>query len=400
MANIRRLKKLKKLKRLSEFTVEELVSSFGMYESAIINLSEICIIEETKETEREEPHVEVSLDIKALNKFLFLDEAIMIPCPDCGREQAFKSSSWSNPRTQTVTVTEKTSSVGMKRLPISRGEFPNGRKNVFDLSQPHFEMNNDILCELNQNDIDKLEKDEERQNFIQDCISECKDAILRIAGEVRKTYYCGYQNVHSAFVNFRIYDPIEPEFVEEYGKLLSQDDPESKEIIEAYEYLNGCLIIQKVGQYPSLADMQMFDVEKYRKVLEKNSYSDLTRAIGLNADGIGCGALVYLRRILERLVEEEHKCSNVDEEEYKRSRFDEKIVLLEEDGKVIIPDTLKAVKSKIYGILSKGVHESSDDECMELFPYMQFCIEQILDERLRNKELNEKLSRLNKMLNK
>lgn len=66
---------------------------------------------------------------------------------------------------------------------------------------------------------------------------------------------------------------------------------------------------------------------------------------------------------------------------------------------MIIPDLLKDIKSKIYSVLSKGVHESTDDECMELFPYMQFVIEQILDERIRRKELDQKIARLRVKLN-
>ena len=72
--------------------------------------------------------------------------------------------------------------------------------------------------------------------------------------------------------------------------------------------------------------------------------------------------------------------------------------MVEKAGHVIIPDILKDVKDKIYGALSKGVHESSDDECMELFPYMQFVIEQILDERIRKRELDQKIAGLKRKL--
>lgn len=73
--------------------------------------------------------------------------------------------------------------------------------------------------------------------------------------------------------------------------------------------------------------------------------------------------------------------------------------MIEEFGHTIILDHLADVKSKIYGALSKGVHESTNDECMELFPYMQFVIEQILDERIRKKELDQKIAKLKKKLN-
>ena len=73
--------------------------------------------------------------------------------------------------------------------------------------------------------------------------------------------------------------------------------------------------------------------------------------------------------------------------------------MLEEANHIIIPEILREVKSNIYGVLSKGVHENTDDECMELFPYMQFVIEQILDERIRKKELDRKVASLKIKLN-
>ena len=38
---------------------------------------------------------------------------------------------------------------------------------------------------------------------------------------------------------------------------------------------------------------------------------------------------------------------------------------------------------------------SSDDECNELFPCVEFSIEQILDEQIKQKDLEEKVKRLN-----
>lgn len=58
----------------------------------------------------------------------------------------------------------------------------------------------------------------------------------------------------------------------------------------------------KVGQFPPLADLTREDTKKYRKILSKDDYSDLNRAIGLNSHGVGAGSLIYLRRVFENLI--------------------------------------------------------------------------------------------------
>jgi hypothetical protein len=89
---------------------------------------------------------------------------------------------------------------------------------------------------------------------------------------------------------------------------------------------------QKVGQYPSVADLHSAKIKRYRKVLSPEDYRELNRAVGLAAHGVGIGAFVYLRRIFERLIEEARQIarhdSEWDEALFLRSRMPEKIVLL------------------------------------------------------------------------
>jgi hypothetical protein len=66
----------------------------------------------------------------------------------------------------------------------------------------------------------------------------------------------------------------------------------------------------------------------------------------------------------------------------------------------IIPDELSDVKVKIYSWLSKGVHELSEQESMELFPYLKYAIELILDEQIVQKEKAKKLEALKEKMNK
>jgi hypothetical protein len=45
----------------------------------------------------------------------------------------------------------------------------------------------------------------------------------------------------------------------------------------------------------------------------------------------------------------------------------------------------------IYGILSKGIHELSEEECKEYFPVVRGAIEMILDAKLQEVERAKKL---------
>lgn len=146
--------------------------------------------------------------------------------------------------------------------------------------------------------------------------------------------------------------------------------------------------MQKIGQIPSLADLSMHDVKKYSGVLGKETFRELTKAIGLAAHGVGIGSFVYLRRIFENLVEDAHQAAKTakvwvetgerwDEEAYEAARMNDKIQML----KGHLPDFL--VENRvIYGILSKGIHELSEKECLAAFPAVKLGIEIILDAKL------------------
>jgi hypothetical protein len=155
--------------------------------------------------------------------------------------------------------------------------------------------------------------------------------------------------------------------------------------------------LQKIGQFPSIADLNLFDVKKYAKVLEKKYFSELTKAIGLATHGVGVGSFVYLRRIFEFLIEESHlKLSQEqtwDEEAYKRARMNEKIEMLSAE----LPDFLVENKS-MYSILSKGIHELSENDCLKAFPIIKIGIEIILDEKIDKLNKEKKLVEAKKAL--
>lgn len=155
-------------------------------------------------------------------------------------------------------------------------------------------------------------------------------------------------------------------------------------------------IIEKVGQYPSKASIETNSIKKYRRIL-KHDYQEFSKAIGLNSHGIGIGSFVYLRRIFENLIEESHRLAikdgEFDDELFQRSYMDEKIRLLKD----YLPDIL-VENRKLYAILSKGIHELSEKECLEIFPKVKLAIELILDEKLAEKEKASKVQQLKEFI--
>ena len=78
--------------------------------------------------------------------------------------------------------------------------------------------------------------------------------------------------------------------------------------------------------------------------------------------------------------------------------FNEKLDYLGEFGNPVLPDELAQIKTKLYGVLSKGVHEYTEEECQEIFPYLQIAIELLLDKQLEKIEREKKLSEATKKI--
>lgn len=157
--------------------------------------------------------------------------------------------------------------------------------------------------------------------------------------------------------------------------------------------------IKKVGQCFSIADYQNHDIKKYRKILGKELYNEFSKGVGLFSHGVGIGSFVYLRRIIEKFIiqeayNKESENLKFDKELYEKSRIKERIDLL----KNALPDFLVTNKS-LYSILSKGIHELGEQECLEIFPVLKTSLEYILDEVKANQELEEKKKELSMQIN-
>lgn len=156
-------------------------------------------------------------------------------------------------------------------------------------------------------------------------------------------------------------------------------------------------IVLKIGQWPSLADLQFSELDKkYNKVLDNENLKNLKKAIGLVAHGTGAGSFVYLRRIFENLIFEAfnaYKDNLSVVNDFKTMRMEDKIELLKE----YLPSQLIEMKS-VYGILSKGVHELSEEDCLKYFVPIKLSIILILDQKIEEKKKAEKDAEVKKTL--
>ena len=155
----------------------------------------------------------------------------------------------------------------------------------------------------------------------------------------------------------------------------------------------------KIGQYPSVADLSFPELENYKKVLSKEDRKEFRRAIGLYASGIGVGSYVYLRRIFERMLEIAKNRAVQDGlalEGYDKAHVDERIGMLKDYlPKMLVGNTV------FYGIVSKGIHELSEEECAAYFPILRDFLFMIMcqwerqrQERETEKQLTTSLSQI------
>lgn len=148
--------------------------------------------------------------------------------------------------------------------------------------------------------------------------------------------------------------------------------------------------LQLIGQYPSKADMAISSNKKYKKVLEEDLFYQLNRADGLFSHGIGIGSYVYLRRIIEVLIEKYHlialkEQTGWNEDDYLKFKFKEKIKTLHAYLPQFLYDNIN-----IYSILSKGIHELTEQDCLQYYKSIKIAIELILDQELANIEADKK----------
>lgn len=201
----------------------------------------------------------------------------------------------------------------------------------------------------------------------------------------------GYNPIRGVDSTFRIDERIDPSNVPSQGtRTVCFECTRYRDymyVMVYFDRVNG--FIEKVGQYPSVADIHIAQVKQYKKVLGDSYIKDFTKAIGLAANGIGTGSFVYLRRVFEHLVseiaEEGIQEGKVDRGEFESSKMDKKLSLISD----YLPEVVLENKN-LYGVLSAGIHTLSEEDCLKYFSIVRTVIELILDDREHARIMSEK----------
>ena len=149
--------------------------------------------------------------------------------------------------------------------------------------------------------------------------------------------------------------------------------------------------VVKVGQTPSMADISFTELQGMEGSVDPLDRRELGKAIGLFAHDAASGAFVYLRRVFERMIGRAHamriEAGGEPIADFDKLRVDEKVSALSDQ----LPE--QAVRNRgVFSVLSAGIHELTDEQCLALFPVVKAVIFQMLEqeEHKRRKGLAER----------
>ena len=165
-------------------------------------------------------------------------------------------------------------------------------------------------------------------------------------------------------------------------------------VIHAYEKY-----LIKIGQYPSIATLSFSELDEYRHVIDDSVRKEFGTTLGLFANGVGIGAYIYLRRIFETILVEASETAidegKIEKKDFNEAKVIDKIKMIKDE----LPETI-VDNPVLYGIISKGVHELSEEECIEYFPVMKDSILLILNQWEKKRKEIETKKRLNASISK
>lgn len=127
-------------------------------------------------------------------------------------------------------------------------------------------------------------------------------------------------------------------------------------------YISGDKMI-KIGQYPSEVDKGSNEyLDKIKSICKKNEAKEIVNyiktALIMESGGYGIASLLYIRRAFEHLI-------NISEGKDKNDNTGGTMKERIKNNKYL-PDVIKS-KSKVYNVISEGIHNQTEAECMELF---------------------------------
>lgn len=157
-------------------------------------------------------------------------------------------------------------------------------------------------------------------------------------------------------------------------------------------------LLVKVGQYPSLTDFQLGDLTEFEDGMSKQQRREFVRATNSAAHGFNVAACVYFRRVFESVLMEardEYMAQHglTEWQEFKDARTDERIRLLREH----LPRFMSE-HPQLYGVLSLGVHELTEEQCAAELPMLRKAIELIMRDRVTAARQNREREEVSKLV--
>lgn len=189
-------------------------------------------------------------------------------------------------------------------------------------------------------------------------------------GDFHLRLYCARQNLHQCTMYFAVEGPPVQLLVQ--NKTANADE---KKPVPPTKIL-------KIGQYPSLTDIQLGTLKEYEEGMTVQQRKEFVRAINTSAHGFNVAACVHYRRVFESVLFDARDAKLKADgttawPEFEKFRTDERIAALRE----YLPQFM-VEHPHLYGILSKAVHELTEEECGEAMPVLRQAIELMIQDKV------------------
>lgn len=154
--------------------------------------------------------------------------------------------------------------------------------------------------------------------------------------------------------------------------------------------------IIKIGQYPSEVDNGSNEyLDKVKRICGKTEAKEIANyiktALIMESYGYGIASLLYIRRAFEQLIAiSEGKDRNNNTGTTMKDRI--------KDNKYL-PDIIKG-NAKVYNVISEGIHNQTEEECMELFKIIKVGVMILISKTYAHIEEEKALSELATTLSK
>lgn len=160
-------------------------------------------------------------------------------------------------------------------------------------------------------------------------------------------------------------------------------------------YLSSSKII-KIGQYPSEYDTRSNEyLDKLKVVCGRKDAKEIAKfvdkALIMESSGLGIPALVYMRRSFERLIAISEDKNNL---ENTGTTMAERI-----KNNPLLPELIKD-NVRLYNIISEGIHNETEEECMELFKLIKSGFTILLRKTYEHVQEQKELDELSKLISR